>query len=225
LHGRRGLPNARQDQRNREIATVLHMSVRAPGSEKWRSIGDWRGRRRLDGGGFHRRKVWQTGGLRSSTVRSERGEMALWTLEKAPFIAISHPFFDDFRRVFLRVRPSGRKLARMQPRKALVGRKSGQERFAGTARRVLRTKRSDPFSGPRRDLEPVTVPCPTRAAASLGPGLRTASGAKRSLGINFPADGHPEEDIIDALRGGVRGALPEGDALAPHLPRVHAARE
>jgi hypothetical protein len=42
--------------------------------------------------------------------------------------------------------------------------------------------------------------------------------------IDFPADGHPEEDMIDALRGGVRDALPEGNALAPYLPRVHARR-
>ena len=42
--------------------------------------------------------------------------------------------------------------------------------------------------------------------------------------IDFPADGHPEEDLIDALRGGVRDALPEGNAMAPYLPRVHAGR-
>jgi len=42
--------------------------------------------------------------------------------------------------------------------------------------------------------------------------------------IDFPADGHPEEDMIDALRGGVRDALPEGNALAPYVPRAHAAR-
>ena len=29
--------------------------------------------------------------------------------------------------------------------------------------------------------------------------------------IDFPADGHPEEDMIDALRGGVRDALPDGN--------------
>jgi len=33
-----------------------------------------------------------------------------------------------------------------------------------------------------------------------------------------------QKDMIDALRGGVRDALPEGNALAPYLPRVHAAR-
>ena len=42
--------------------------------------------------------------------------------------------------------------------------------------------------------------------------------------IDFPADGHPEEDMIDALRGGVRDALPQGNALAPYIPRAHAAR-
>jgi hypothetical protein len=42
--------------------------------------------------------------------------------------------------------------------------------------------------------------------------------------IDFPADGHPEEDLIDALRGGVRDALPEGNAMVPYLPRVHAGR-
>ncbi len=42
--------------------------------------------------------------------------------------------------------------------------------------------------------------------------------------IDFPADGHPEEDMIDALRGGIRDALPEGNVLAPYLGRAHAAR-
>jgi hypothetical protein len=42
--------------------------------------------------------------------------------------------------------------------------------------------------------------------------------------IDFPADGHPEEDLIDALRGGVRDALPDGNALAPYFPRVHASK-
>jgi len=42
--------------------------------------------------------------------------------------------------------------------------------------------------------------------------------------IDFPADSHPEEDMIDALRGGVRDALPEGNALVPYLPRAHAPR-
>jgi hypothetical protein len=42
--------------------------------------------------------------------------------------------------------------------------------------------------------------------------------------IDFPADGHPEEDLIDALRGGVRDALPEGNVLARRLPRAHVWR-
>ena len=39
--------------------------------------------------------------------------------------------------------------------------------------------------------------------------------------IDFPADGHPEEDLMDALRGGIRDAMPAG--LAPG-PRVHQVR-
>jgi hypothetical protein len=42
--------------------------------------------------------------------------------------------------------------------------------------------------------------------------------------IDFPADGHPEEDMIDALRRGIRDAMPEGSAVKPGLPRVHASR-
>jgi len=30
--------------------------------------------------------------------------------------------------------------------------------------------------------------------------------------------------MSDALRGGVRDVLPEGNALKPYLPRVHAGR-
>jgi hypothetical protein len=41
--------------------------------------------------------------------------------------------------------------------------------------------------------------------------------------IDFPADGHPEEDLMDALRGGIRDALPGGCAPAPNLHRVHAS--
>jgi len=42
--------------------------------------------------------------------------------------------------------------------------------------------------------------------------------------IDFPADGHPEEDLIDALRGGIRDALPAGGMIEPRLARVHASR-
>ena len=42
--------------------------------------------------------------------------------------------------------------------------------------------------------------------------------------IDFPADGHPEEDLIDALRGGIRDAMPEGGAPLLDLPRIHASK-
>ncbi len=42
--------------------------------------------------------------------------------------------------------------------------------------------------------------------------------------VDFPADGHPEEDLMDALRGGIRDAMPEGGILAPALPQIHASR-
>jgi hypothetical protein len=42
--------------------------------------------------------------------------------------------------------------------------------------------------------------------------------------IDFPADGHPEEDMMDALRGGIRDALPEGGVVPRGIPQVHASR-
>ena len=36
--------------------------------------------------------------------------------------------------------------------------------------------------------------------------------------IDFPADGHPEEDMMDALRGGIRDAMPNGLARAEGSP-------
>ena len=36
--------------------------------------------------------------------------------------------------------------------------------------------------------------------------------------IDFPADGHPEEDMMDALRGGIRDAMPDGGVLKPEYP-------
>src|SRR5262249_55814507 len=42
--------------------------------------------------------------------------------------------------------------------------------------------------------------------------------------IDYPADGHPEEDMMDALRGGIRDAMPEGGIITRGLPRVHAAK-
>jgi phage terminase large subunit-like protein len=41
--------------------------------------------------------------------------------------------------------------------------------------------------------------------------------------IDFPADGHPEEDLMDAVRGGIRDALPAGFASVAKLSRVHAS--
>jgi hypothetical protein len=41
--------------------------------------------------------------------------------------------------------------------------------------------------------------------------------------INYPADSHPEEDLIDALRGGIRDAFPEGLAPRPDIRSVHAS--
>jgi Terminase large subunit, T4likevirus-type, N-terminal len=42
--------------------------------------------------------------------------------------------------------------------------------------------------------------------------------------IDFPEDGHPEEDMMDALRGGIRDALPDGGVIVPDMRRVHASR-
>ena len=42
--------------------------------------------------------------------------------------------------------------------------------------------------------------------------------------IDYPADSHPEEDMIDALRGGARNAFPEGLVPRPNLQPVNASR-
>jgi hypothetical protein len=43
--------------------------------------------------------------------------------------------------------------------------------------------------------------------------------------VDFPLDpNHPSEDLMDALRGGVRDAMPEGRKPQPGLGRVQAAR-
>jgi hypothetical protein len=42
--------------------------------------------------------------------------------------------------------------------------------------------------------------------------------------INYPADSHPEEDLIDALRAGIRDAFPDGLAPRPSFTSVHASR-
>jgi hypothetical protein len=43
---------------------------------------------------------------------------------------------------------------------------------------------------------------------------------RRGEWIDFPEDGHPEEDHMDALRGGVRDGFPEGRTPAPQLRRI-----
>ena len=42
--------------------------------------------------------------------------------------------------------------------------------------------------------------------------------------VDYPADGHPEEDMMDALRGGVRDAMPEGRTAPSTLRTIHATR-
>jgi hypothetical protein len=56
------------------------------------------------------------------------------------------------------------------------------------------------------------------------PEIRTRTTRAESRFGTAPADGHPEEDLIDALRGGIRDVVPEGGAPALNLPRVHASR-
>ena len=45
-----------------------------------------------------------------------------------------------------------------------------------------------------------------------------------SVRIFQPADGHPEEDLIDALRGGIRDAFPEGLVPKPDFRHVHVSQ-
>jgi hypothetical protein len=47
---------------------------------------------------------------------------------------------------------------------------------------------------------------------------------RRGEWIDFPAEGHPEEDMMDALRGGIRDALNESSPAGASLRSVHAAR-
>jgi len=171
------------------------MSGRAPVCEKWRSIGDWRGRRRLDAAGLHRRKVWQTGRLRSGAVGSEHGEMALWSLEKPPLGAIFDHFFDDFLGVFLRACPSGRYLARMRPRKALVTDSCCQSRVLASS--------LEPSVGWMIERGPDVVACDDEALARAGRACvkierRARSRApRRAVGLEFGGrfSAHVEQQI------------------------------
>ena len=43
--------------------------------------------------------------------------------------------------------------------------------------------------------------------------------------LNYPVDSHPEEDLMDALRGGIRDAFPDGLEPKPRSIRaMHASR-
>jgi hypothetical protein len=46
---------------------------------------------------------------------------------------------------------------------------------------------------------------------------------RRGQCVDFPADGHPEQDLMDALRGGVRDAMLGGLAPGPKVHQVHAS--
>jgi hypothetical protein len=54
--------------------------------------------------------------------------------------------------------------------------------------------------------------------------LNYARKKRGSEWVDYPAEGHPEEDAIDALRGGIRDALPEGRQADTTLSWTHAAR-
>ena len=47
---------------------------------------------------------------------------------------------------------------------------------------------------------------------------------RRGKWIDYPADSHPEEDMIDALRDGVHDAFPEGLVSNRDLRAILAAR-
>jgi hypothetical protein len=47
---------------------------------------------------------------------------------------------------------------------------------------------------------------------------------RRGEWVDYPADGHPEEDLIDALRGGIRDAFPHGLVPRPEFRNFHASR-
>ena len=42
--------------------------------------------------------------------------------------------------------------------------------------------------------------------------------------IDEPADEHPHEDMMDALRGGIRDAMPSGRPAQSSLRPIHASR-
>ena len=74
------------------------LSVRAHVREKWPPTANSRVRWPLDAAGLHRRKIWQTAGLRSRAVASEHGEMAVWAPRKTAI-------FGHFPSLFCRFSP------------------------------------------------------------------------------------------------------------------------
>jgi hypothetical protein len=48
--------------------------------------------------------------------------------------------------------------------------------------------------------------------------------ASAAAWINYPDHSHPEEDLINALRGGIRDAFADGLAPRPSFTPVHASR-
>jgi len=88
--------------------------------------------------------------------------MAPETPEKAPVIAISHHFFDDFRRVFLLARPSGRKLARMRPLRDL------NPEYLPPQRDAIRAKRRHVYADGARCTERIEFADEFGPAADAG---------------------------------------------------------
>ena len=72
-----------------------------------------------------------------------------------------------------------------------------------------------------KPIDPSTV---LAAEGRLSDLCSPARPTRRRVDRLHPADGHPEEDMIDALRGGVRDAFPEGLVPPPNLSAVHAGR-
>jgi hypothetical protein len=84
----RAAPTARQNRCNRQIYHVLHISFRARPPKKWRLPVDLALQTPCQAAALHERKVLQARALQSSRAGSERRELALLALEKAPFCAI-----------------------------------------------------------------------------------------------------------------------------------------
>jgi hypothetical protein len=86
------------------ISPALYMSFRAPAREEWRPRPARRPRTPREAPAFREPNVWQSGVFQSSAAGLAPREMARWALEKAPVSAIIRGFFNDFPRVFPRVR-------------------------------------------------------------------------------------------------------------------------